>query len=915
MVRPSRFLFSPRWRGALLAASVGASAGLASMGALAQAITIPANSNLVAVGGAAPAAGAQWNLGGTGIYMPSDVTLPGGGAGLTIAEGGGDTITLNGGGTYGRFTGATGPYVLTLSGAITLTGGSQGASPGGAIYIGGSALTNSTLTINSGDMTLVSNSATSGGAISAGTATDLYIAGSSVTLSQNTATVGTGGASASGGQTQITGGAITLTDNTAQTSGGAVDTLTGNITIGNASTNSVTITGNKSNTNVGGALHASTNSSTVPPYSQGVVAITGQTVNISGNNAIGATVGTGGAIWSQHQPPGVGVTIDGNSITLDDNHSAAAASSGGAIFARADVNIGNDASTVALTNNSAGYSGGAIASYYPNTVTIKGGSITISGNSLTSADSAGGALLVEDHIVIGGSASVVRVANNTAGAGGYGGALYASSETDAGSITIHGSDIALTGNGAGYGGAIAADGPAGAGSVIVGDSGSTVKLNGNTANGGYGGAIYADSGTGTGNVTLSGSNIELTGSTGALFGGAILAGSGGSSSSVTIGGSASTVKLSGNSVGASGGVVYTAGSTVIAGSSITLTGNSASSGGVFFAIGPITLSGGPADISGNTVGTTAGGGAMYTGGNLTINATSGDFTFNGNKGGGVANAIALGNVAGTATASLNAASGRAITFYDPIASDPTSGLLTVTAPGPGAVVFDGANYTNPDDLWSGIYGTTTVQGGTFTVRHGAIYGLLAADAGESALTSFTVASGATLIGGDAGTVRADHFTLAGTLDIAGAGSSASTFTIDSGNVSLGGSVRVKTYAGGQADVLAIDLGGGALTNHVTLNINSSGLGDPTSGNGILVVHVTDAAGALAADTFSGSSLTKGAYAYDLVQVGNDWYLQSRLLPVASSGSAAAIPTLGEAALALLALLLAAGAVAGLRRRG
>jgi len=747
MICSFRFLFGPRWRGALLAAGVGASAGLASWGALAQ--NIPAGSNLVTAGSAAPAAGTTWILGGPGIYMPSDITLPGG-AGLAI-NGAGNTLTLNdGAGSFGRFLGSAGPYTLDLR-DITLTGGNQ-PSTGGAFYVTGV----SSMTLTGGGIAIAGNTASGhGGAIQVAAGIPLLIdADGTVELSGNTAAgSGYGGAIYASSDAEIHGSAIAISGNTAQVHGGGIYTLNGNITVGNAdgSTDAVTISGN---TNIasngsGGAFFSSTSASTVPPYLAGKITITGQTVTISGNTAHS----TGGALWSQHQGTDNGVTIDGGTITLDDNHSTGAY--GGAVLARANVVIGNAASTVALTRNSAVSYGGAVMAFYGDTtassITVQGGSITISNNSTTGAGSAGGALYTENDITVGGNSMV------------------------------------LTGNQSDFGGAICANGAGG-----------------------------------------------------------------------------------------------------------------------------VTLSGGPADISGNTATWT--GGAIYANADVTLNATSGDFTFNGNQADGVASAIAFINAAGDATAKFNAASGRAITFYDPIASDPTVGLLTVTAPGPGAVVFDGANYTNPDDLWSEIYGTTTVQGGTFTVRHGAIYGLLAADAGESDPTSFTVASGATLAGGGTGDVRADHFTLGGTLDIAGAGSSASTFTIDSGNVSLGGSVRVKTYAGGQADVLAVNLDGGALTGQTSVNINPSGLGAPTSGNGILVVKVTNAAGPLAADAFSSPSVSKGAYAYDLVQVGNDWYLQSRLSPVPASSGTAAIPTLGEAALALLALLLIAGAVAMLHRR-
>ncbi|MNT17210.1 hypothetical protein D3C72_1523480 [compost metagenome] len=58
-------------------------------------------------------------------------------------------------------------------------------------------------------------------------------------------------------------------------------------------------------------------------------------------------------------------------------------------------------------------------------------------------------------------------------------------------------------------------------------------------------------------------------------------------------------------------------------------------------------------------------------------------------------------------------------------------------------------------------------------------------------------------------------------------------------------------------------------------VNANGLGAATTGNGILVVKVDGASNGVF--TLEGGSVTAGHFSYTLHQVGNNWYLQSRLL--------------------------------------
>jgi len=617
--------------------------------------------------------------------------------------------------------------------------------------------------------------------------------------------------------------------------------------------------------NASGAVEFSGNTG----YSGGAISLTGallvegaagSVITFSGNQAAGGGIGSvGGAIDG-----GVdGITIHGGAITFADNQSAGRS---GAIYTGSDVTLGNaDGSTsaVRVTGNVASSgAGGAIQAMPGNSlpdkglITIKGGVVDVSDNA---ASSSGGALWTNGM----NSATVPSII----------------------AVVIDGDTITLNGNTSGsWGGAIYSTG-----GVTIGNAGATVELSNNQSRLG-GGAIDASGRYGTLDdnvkVTIDGGSIDISNN------------------------SASDANAFGGALDILGTVLIGHGN-----SALTLAGNSAAYGGAIASGGAMTLTG-HGQITGNTASTDYGG-ALLAFGDLTLTASGGDMTFSGNKANGQPNAIWLesgdpstGDPASPAAkAVLNTAGGN-IVFFDPIASGFYNGLISVTAPGPGAVIFDGAQ-------WSAIYGATTVQGGTFAVRNGAGYGLLAADAGQSDPSSFTVASGATLAGGASGNVRADNFTLGGTLNIAGNSASASAFTIDSGNVNLAGNVQVKTYAGGQADTLTVNLNGGALAGQTTVNItDASGLGGPTSGDGILVVKVTGAAATLPANTFSSPSVTHGGYAYALLQgqtAGNEnnWYLRASPLPPAAL---AAIPTLGEWALALLALLLAGGAAMRMRRK-
>lgn len=154
------------------------------------------------------------------------------------------------------------------------------------------------------------------------------------------------------------------------------------------------------------------------------------------------------------------------------------------------------------------------------------------------------------------------------------------------------------------------------------------------------------------------------------------------------------------------------------------------------------------------------------------------------------------------------------------------------------------------------------------------------------------------VGSDAGTGL--RFANGGRIDLQNA-ATGDAFDL-AGNFLGGGQWRLDTALGDSAsatDMLTIsgDVSGASLLSIA----NVGGAGAVTSGNGILLVRVV---GASAPNAFAllGGDLTVGDFLYQLVQVGNDWYLQSSAAPVQPSG-AVEIPSLPATGLFLLSFLL------------
>ncbi|OAM87692.1 hypothetical protein AW736_23265, partial [Termitidicoccus mucosus] len=283
---------------------------------------------------------------------------------------------------------------------------------------------------------------------------------------------------------------------------------------------------------------------------------------------------------------------------------------------------------------------------------------------------------------------------------------------------------------------------------------------------------------------------------------------------------------------------------------------------------------GPGSQFTNNYASTLGGAIYYTRQSVTLNASdAGDILFQGNRqaasftgsgtditpvaGSGSANAIYMTG----GTLALNATGTGRILFYDPIASATTAAIV-ITKTGAGDAVF--YQYA------SAVTATTTVGGGRFIVRDGAVFG--------GTLGRFAVGGSGTLVLSDSAALRTGTLALDGALnlDLDGPLGSRDAF-ITSGTATLGGTLTVNTSAvisGTRASELAIGaqllitttaangLGG----DFVEKNLAGSGTSrdfivldaykDPASGNKNYVLG-----GGLAwfsATTFSHGNFTLGA---------------------------------------------------------
>jgi predicted outer membrane repeat protein len=220
-------------------------------------------------------------------------------------------------------------------------------------------------------------------------------------------------------------------------------------------------------------------------------------------------------------------------------------------------------------------------------------------------------LLLAVKVPVTLTGSTIDVSNNQTGSGGSGGAIY----VNGGNLTVTGT-LTANNNRTGIDG--------GAFVVASGDflhDGGDVHMGDTTANkatNGSGGAIWAG-----GNVSLAATsgNVTLANNIAGLSGGAIYA-----DDTVKLGNTTGTLTITGNTAGTSGGAIYALGNVALWGTDISSNTATAGSGGAVYTAGDFTLNATTTDmITGNKAGLQ--GGAIWAGGNVALNATGGTSPF------------------------------------------------------------------------------------------------------------------------------------------------------------------------------------------------------------------------------------------------------------------------------------------------
>jgi outer membrane autotransporter protein len=168
--------------------------------------------------------------------------------------------------------------------------------------------------------------------------------------------------------------------------------------------------------------------------------------------------------------------------------------------------------------------------------------------------------------------------------------------------------------------------------------------------------------------------------------------------------------------------------------------------------------------------------------------------------------------------------------------------------------------------------------GTWYLRYGTA--IAAADFGDG-IDSFTNDGALSLLKSAAGQwsgqlVNLESFTNRGAIVLAD-GTAGDTLSISGNFLSDGGTFRLDTVlddgATPQTDMLQLDtVTTSSGPTHIRIQ-NAGGQGGQTSGNGVQIIDVATSSASDAFD-LGDEQLIAGAYEYNLVEVGEDWYLQS-----------------------------------------
>lgn len=326
----------------------------------------------------------------------------------------------------------------------------------------------------------------------------------------------------------------------------------------------------------------------------------------------------------------------------------------------------------------------------------------------------------------------------------------------------------------------------------------------------------------------------------------------------------------------SGGVLQVSsdGNLGAAGTGIGLSGGTLRYGAAFDTARQVTLSGvgGAIDTNGNSVSllsAVTGNGNFTKLGKGTLTLTQ-DSSFAGltTVSDGVlqlGNGGSAGNVGGNIVDNATLAINRSDTFT---LNGDISGSGRVWQQGNGTTILNGSN------TWSGI---TLVEKGTL---------LASGEDRFSQKSSHIVSSGATLdTGGYSQSVA--NLVNQGTINLRG-GDVGSTLTVNGSYVGVDGTLKIaaQQHSPGVADRLVIN--GGTASGSTLLDIDVSQLGEPTTGDGILVVDAVNGATTTAQTTkdafnIGGDILTAGAWEYQLFAgnaqgAGEDWFLRAGYRP-------------------------------------
>lgn len=254
--------------------------------------------------------------------------------------------------------------------------------------------------------------------------------------------------------------------------------------------------------------------------------------------------------------------------------------------------------------------------------------------------------------------------------------------------------------------------PQAAGAIYAGAavsiSGASICIEDNTYNDGNGGAVRGDADAVT--LTSTEGAITLRSNTAGEAGGAIYASTG-----VEISSAADIIIEQNTATAGDGGAIYSGGDVTITpgdGAQVTISGNTAGgSGGAIYSSGTVTMSGGSYEISNNTA--DGYGGAIYAETGVDISADAGDITFSGNThDGGTANDVELWD----GEAKLSASNGYTLEMQ---------GGVTGAAD---------MNISTDDDSAVKLGGTSNTA--NLTIQDGRLFGITS-DSGEQAVINIS----------------------------------------------------------------------------------------------------------------------------------------------------------------------------------